>query len=304
MAPDLPFERVPVGALPLNALQVAGSHNSYHVAPVVALHASHKYSHKPLDEQLAGGLRAIELDVHLRDDGTFDIYHIALIDPRVTCATFEECLRLVATWSTAHPTHAPIFIWIELKDDTGGQTISDPQVLEPVILRAFAREKLITPAWLRGSHASLRQRVMTAGWPRLDEARGKVMFSLVNRDDRARAYSHEHTSLDDRLMFINATADQIGMPWAVVTEVSPDDPAAIAKAHAGRLMTVSNICAIDMSDETCQQRLGSALQSGIHMLKDDLPFAISGRSYVLKLPGTSPGCNPVSAPPGCAGPLE
>ena len=35
------------------------------------------------------------------------------------------------------------------------------------------------------------------------------------------------------------------------------------------------------------------------MLKDDLPFATDGRSYTLQLPGCSPGCNPVTAPPNC-----
>lgn len=292
------------GSVPMNGLQVAGTHNSYHVAPIVAFHASHAYTHKPLDQQLAGGMRALELDVHMRADGTFDVYHIAVIDPQVTCSTFEECLRTVATWSSAHPTHAPIFIWIEIKDDTGGSPIDDPAKLEPVILKVFARERLITPGWLKGNFASPRERIMTAGWPRLDDVRGKIMFSIVNRDKRTVAYSHESTSLDDRLMFVSAQPDQFDMPWAVVTEVNPDDPATVTRAQASRLMTVANICAIDMNDDTCGKRLTAAVQIGIHMLKDDLPFAVSGRTYTLKLPNGSPGCNPVTAPAGCSVPLE
>ncbi|HET6284763.1 MAG TPA: Ca2+-dependent phosphoinositide-specific phospholipase C [Polyangia bacterium] len=300
--PDVP--PLDGAGVPMNGLQVGGTHNSYHLAPTIAFHPSHAYSHKPLNEQLAGGMRALELDVHLRTDGTFDVYHIALIDPQVTCSTFEECLGTIATWSSAHPSHVPIFIWVEIKDDTGGSPINDPQTLEPVILKVFARERLITPAWLRGNFASPRERIMTAGWPRLDEARGKIMFSIVNRDKRTVAYSHDSTSLDDRLMFVSAQADQFDMPWAVVTEVNPDDAATVMRAQASRLMTVANICAIDMTDAACQQRLTAAVQNGVHMLKDDLPFPVSGRTYTLKLPSGSPGCNPVTAPPGCTVPLE
>jgi hypothetical protein len=35
------------------------------------------------------------------------------------------------------------------------------------------------------------------------------------------------------------------------------------------------------------------------MLKDDLPFTIAGRAYVLELPMGSPGCNPVTARAEC-----
>lgn len=283
----------------LNALQVAGTHNSYHVAPLVAFHASHKYTHRPLDEQLAGGLRALELDVHLRNDGVFDVYHIAVIDQRATCETFEACLRTVANWSGANPRHTPIFIWIEIKDDTGGSPIDDPQKLEETILRVFPREKLITPDSLRGSHASPRERIMKTGWPRVDDVRGKIMFSVLNRDERARVYTRDYTSLNDRLMFVSATAEQYEMPWAAVTEAYVDDPSLMAKAHASRLLTTSNVCAIDRSDDDCRQRLATALAAGVHMLKDDLPFTANGRGYTLTLPKGSPGCNPVTAPPSC-----
>jgi hypothetical protein len=305
--PDVAVERgtpdagAPPGPLTLAALQVAGTHNSYHLAPLVALHNSHKYSHRPLDQQLDGGVRALELDVHLRDDGTFDIYHIALIDPRASCPTLEVCLRVIATWSAAHPRHTPIFVWLELKDDTGGNPIDDPQKLEDTILRVLPRERLITPMSLRGTFASPRERVTAAGWPPIDDVRGKVMISVLNRDARARVYTHDFTSLDDRLMFVSAAADQLEMPWAVVTEVNlDDDPAAIRRAHALRLLVKANVCAVDRSDDDCRQRLTRAVSSGVHMLKDDLPFVVGGRAYFLQLPGGSPGCNPVTAPASCA----
>src|SRR5439155_5666446 len=133
-ANDAPLrESGPPGPLTIESLQVIGTHNSYHRAPAIAFDASHKYTQLPLDQQLAGGVRALELDLHLRSDGGYDVYHINVIDPNTTCATFDECLGVVSTWSNAHPNQAPILIWLELKDDTGGKPIKDVVQIEAVI---------------------------------------------------------------------------------------------------------------------------------------------------------------------------
>lgn len=288
------------GPLTIEALQVAGTHNSYHIAPAVAFDASHKYTQLPLDQQLAGGVRAFELDLHLRDDGGFDIYHITLIDPNSTCATLQDCLGVVSTWSGAHPKHTPIFIWFELKDDTGGQPINDLVPIETAILKVFPKEQLITSAWLRGAYASPHERILKSGWPTLEEAQGKIMFSIITRDARTQQYAHDFTSLDDRLMFVNPTPAQYDMPWASITKVDDLlDSASIAGAHKAHLLVDANICAVNMKDDECQMRLTTGISAGVNMLHDDLPFPIAGRAYSLKLPGGSPGCNPVTAPPGC-----
>jgi hypothetical protein len=295
-----PREAGPTGPLTIESLQVIGTHNSYHRAPAIAFDASHKYTHLPLDQQFDGGVRAIELDLHLRTDGGYDVYHIAVIDPNTTCATFDVCLGVVSTWSDAHPRHAPIFIWLELKDDTGGQPIKDVVPIEAVIQKVFPPEKIITAAWLKGTYASPHARILAAGWPTLEEARGKVMFGIINRDDRTKAYSHDFTSLDDRIMFVNAAPDQLDMPWAALTKVDDVTPTdAVMNAHAAHLVVGVNVCAVNMADADCQVRLTTAISTGIHLLQDDLPFPVQGRTYSAKLPGGSPGCNPVTAPPGC-----
>jgi Phosphoinositide phospholipase C, Ca2+-dependent len=292
-----------LATMTVEALQVAGTHNSYHQAPLVAFDASHAYTQKPLDQQLAGGVRALELDLHLASDGTFQIYHISVIDPNSSCQTLDACLGIIATWSTAHPRHTPIFLWFELKDDTGGSPINDVVPIEAVLLKAFTRDRIMTPAWLRGTYASPRARLMAAGWPALDEARGKIMFSIITHDARTQAYSHGGTSLDDRLMWLKAEPTEFGLPWAAVTK-DLEDPALIANAHAAHILLGVNTCAINMTDDACTARLQQFASAGVHMLADDLPFQISGRSYWLRLPGGSPGCNPVTAPPSCATPLE
>jgi Phosphoinositide phospholipase C, Ca2+-dependent len=289
----------PTGPLTIEALQVIGTHNSYHKAPAIAFDASHKYTHLPLDQQLAGGVRGLELDLHLRSDGVFEVYHIAIIDPNTTCATFEECLGVIASWSGAHPTHVPIFIWLELKDDTGGNAIQDLVPIENVITKVFASDKLITSAWLKGSYPSPHDRILAAGWPTLQEAHGRVMFTIINRDDRTKAYAHDFTSLDDRIMFVNAAPDQLTMPWASITKVDSGQNDVVVSAHAAHLLVATNVCAVNMTDDACTMLLATDTASGIHMLHDDLPFPVSGRSYHAALPGGSPGCNPVTAPAGC-----
>jgi len=132
----------------MEALQVAGTHNSYHQAPIIAFDASHAYTQKPLDQQLNGGVRALELDLHLANDGSYDIYHLTLIDPNSSCPKLDGCLNIIATWSASHPRHVPIVLWFELKDANGGQPINDLVPVEAALLKAFPREKIITPAWL------------------------------------------------------------------------------------------------------------------------------------------------------------
>jgi len=287
-------------SMTIEGLQVAGTHNSYHIAPLIAFDASHKYTHVPLDQQLAGGLRAFELDLHLRADGVFEIYHIAIIDTGTTCATLDDCLGVIATWSSAHPKHTPITIWFELKDDTGGNMITDIVPVEQVITKVFAKDKLITPVWLRGSYASPHERITMAGWPTLQEAQGKIMFAIITRDARTQQYSHDFTSLDDRLIWVNPTPDQFSMPWAAITKVEDLTLSSdIAAAHTAHLLVDANTCAVNLTDDQCQMRATTAITSGVHMLHDDLPFAVQGRAYSLKLPKGSPGCNPVTAPASC-----
>jgi len=143
----------------INQIQVIGSHNSYHagfapseraylekVAPKTL--RSLDYSHAPLDVQLTGGVRQLEIDVfadtkggrfahlniddkvaaaglpadppfdpnHVMDKPGFKVMHVQGLDQRSTCQTFVACLTTVRTWSKQHPGHIPIFLLIETKE--------------------------------------------------------------------------------------------------------------------------------------------------------------------------------------------
>jgi len=133
----------------LNQIQVLGTHNSYHIAPVPAMlaaigpqSADIEYTHRPLTEQLSQlGIRQFELDVFADPIGGryatpaalsmvpgltapgsdlsrpgFKVLHTPDTDYLTTCATLVACLTEIRDWSRQNPRHVPIQIQIEAKD--------------------------------------------------------------------------------------------------------------------------------------------------------------------------------------------
>ena len=146
--------RVAVDALPMTAIQVIGTHNSYKaaIAPseMAALKAINPktaagldYSKPPLKVQLDAGARQIELDYVYDPQGgrymnplglklaketaPYDnrlmaapgmkVMHVPDIDYRSVCQTFVQCLTEMAEWSRRHPDHMPILVIMNLKED-------------------------------------------------------------------------------------------------------------------------------------------------------------------------------------------
>ena len=163
-------------ALPINHLQVIGSHNSYKQAIDPKLFAVLQkadsasmsridYEHQSLTEQLTLGLASLEIDVYadakggkyahprgldmapgqppfdaagaMQDPG-FKVFHIQDIDFRSNCPTFRQCLQELKRWSVAHPEHPPVFITMNAKDDA----ISRPGFTAPEPFTAAVFDQL------------------------------------------------------------------------------------------------------------------------------------------------------------------
>jgi hypothetical protein len=143
--------------LPINKVQVIGSHNSYKRAIDSALFQLFKaknpqaalgleYSHIPLGQQLDLGLRNLEIDVYADEKGGkyahpkgleweaasnpppydpngemnapgFKVFHVQDLDFRTNCLTFAGCLKQLKAWSDQHPDHYPIYITMNTKDE-------------------------------------------------------------------------------------------------------------------------------------------------------------------------------------------
>ena len=290
--------------LTLEHIQVKGTHNSYHLKPLIPFDKSHDYSHAPLDEQLESqGVRAFELDVH-KGLGGLEVYHITVIDAVSTCDTFGGCLGVIKGWSDAHPQHLPITVWIEIKDQTGGSAIGagDLDGLDDVVRGVFPADKLLTPDDIQGDHASVQDALAGDGWPLIDSVRGQVLFVLLNVEDtHAANYTANYTTLAGRAMFARATPKQFNLPWAAIAKLGAGDAADITAAHAAHLLIATNVCGAGEADDACFATLDTAKAAGIHMLKDDFPAAVPNKAYWMDLPDGNPArCNPVTAPPDCS----
>ena len=86
--------------------------------------------------------------------------------------------------------------------------------LEAEILSVFDRDEVITPDDVRGDADTLESAILAGdAWPTIEEARGRVLFALVDVDQRRATYVGDATSLEGRLLF---TSSEEGRPDAAV----------------------------------------------------------------------------------------
>lgn len=159
--------------LPINRIQVIGSHNSYKQAIDPALFRAFSqrdsvsaskldYEHIPLTDQLDMGLLNLEIDVYADEKGGkyahpkgldwakgqapydtdgimnepgFKVLHVPDLDFRSDALTFKRCLQKLREWSEKHPDHYPVFITLEAKD--GASKNTELTVPEPFTGKIF-----------------------------------------------------------------------------------------------------------------------------------------------------------------------
>ena len=241
------------------------------------------------------------------------VFHVQDVDFRTRCLKLLACLRTIKQWSDANPQHAPIMILLELKDDP----IPDPGIgfviprqfgavdLDKVDRKAravFSEEELLTPDDVRGDHATLEEAVLADGWPRLADARGKVLFALDNEGEEKSLYLSAHPSLRGRVMF---TSSRPGAPEAAFVKLN--DPLGDG-ALIRDLVARGYIIRTRADADTVQARTGDTTQrdaafgSGAQFVSTDYPVPDPDfTGYFAALPGGgSVRCNPVNAPAGCS----
>jgi len=201
------------------------------------------YTHPPLDEQFSAlGIRQIELDVYADPDGGlfanplsyrmlnavggaagpnpnpdgsllkpgFKILHVPDIDYRTTVRSLRDALQQIQKWSLGHPTHVPLLILMELKDEEIKGLIQPikftPDLLNEIdvtIHECFESDHLMTPDDVRKSRETLRDAVLEDGWPSLVACRGRILFALDNEGRLRDDYLAGHPSLAKRVMFVS-----------------------------------------------------------------------------------------------------
>ncbi|WP_088185387.1 Ca2+-dependent phosphoinositide-specific phospholipase C [Sphingobium sp. Z007] len=193
-------------ALPINAIQVVGTHNSYalpadpramalmsprlsalmaktmetlspaqraqladeHPGGLTDMATSLDYVQTPLEAQLRGGVRSIEIDLQpdpkggayadplpyrlLREQGArnlapiyrdelvrpgLKVLHVADLDFRSQCPTFRSCLTLMRQWSDSEPNHSSVFVLLEPKLSGLDRAIPGATAVPPFDKAAF-----------------------------------------------------------------------------------------------------------------------------------------------------------------------
>jgi hypothetical protein len=235
----------------INRIQVIGSHNSYKQAIDPRLFrllqerdslsmSKIDYSHVSIVDQLNLGLLNLEIDVYADTQGGryahphgldwvpgqpeydpqgvmkepgFKVMHIQDIDFRSHCLTFKQCLEQLKQWSNEHPTHNPVFITMNAKDEAPSRpgftipekfTAATYDALDKEIMDYLGVQYVITPDKVRGKNKTLEGAVLKNNWPRLREAQGKFLFILDENGEKRELYTAGHPSLKGRVFFANA----------------------------------------------------------------------------------------------------
>lgn len=296
-----------------------------------------QYTHRPLPEQFSTlGIRQIELDVYADPEGglydspwAWGIYlgqlgaiypgleepgtkvlHIQDLDWRSTCPYFVQCLQQILAWSDAHPGHLPIMILIEVKDAPLPPPLTFPPPipfgaaefdrLESEILSVFPRDHLITPDDVRGGAPTLEDAVLARGWPTLGDARGKVLFTLDNRDKRG-VYLDGHPSLAGRLIFTDGEPGEADAAFVKRNDPVGNEAAIrdlIARGYIVRTRADADTVQARTNDPT--QREAALTSAATYVSTDYAAPDPRFSSYSVAIPGGEIArCNPVNAPPGC-----
>jgi len=250
-------------------------------------------------------------DPALRQPG-FKVMHTQDIDFQSVCPLFVDCLKQLQAWSTAHPKHAPLVVLVEAVDeplpDVGpinpGFVVPIPigtpelDALDAEVRTVFTPDQMITPDAVRGAHPTLEDAVLHGGWPTLRQARGKVVFALIDKHD---PYVAGHPSLQGRAMFVTS---EPGQPEAAF--VVRDNPTGIGPQIAD-LVKRGYLVRTRADEDTVEARSNStarrntAITSGAQVVSTDYPVPDKRFGpYVVQLPGGTPArCDPVNGPPGC-----
>lgn len=340
----------------INQIQVVGSHNSYHLratqseyeirqAVAPEFNVGLDYEHPALGIQFSSQrVRQIELDVFadpkgglysdplirsfagegplpaaekaVMDAPGIKVLHAQDVDYRSNCLSFVACLEAVKTWSDANPTHAPIAILIELKDDAI-PIISSPPAVTPIpwtstnisdidheINSVFDAPSIIRPDDVRGAHATVNEGALAGNWPTLGESRGKVLFLMDNSAKQA-DYLSAFPGLRGADLFTNA---QPGDPDAAFVERNTptgDNTAAIQdlvrQGYVVRTRADADTIEARANDTSTRD---AAFASGAQWVSTDYPgpgsAALLGSSYSVEMPGgVTARCNPINGPTGC-----
>ena len=288
----------------INQIQFVGSHNSYKQAMPDSfvkqlmkvnpkLLESLDYEHIPLGDQLDLGIRKLELDIfYLAEDKRFLVGHVQQIDMSSNCESLRICLSQIISWSEDNPTHSPIWISFNAKDNyilglpTPETFTHEAFLLMDSIFEEMFGDKLIRP-----------RDIVDLQWPFLSEARGKFILILDEGGSKRDMY---YEDWQQRPMFTNAPE---GHPAAAIMIINDpigqfDEIQRLVKAGY-MIRTRADADTREARDNDTRRKV-AAFESGAQAVSTDyyIPATHFGNEYQVSLPEPVQ-CNPITAPKNC-----
>jgi hypothetical protein len=250
------------------------------------------------------------------------ILHKPEFDYRTNTPSFVSALRELRAWSQKNPGHIPVLVLIELKTNgpaSGVLTaITDPHertlvaafpaspawtddqlaTVEAEILSVFPLEKILTPAEVRGDAPTLRDAILTRGWPELEAVRGRVMFALDNENALRDRYLALPSRRTERLLFVSVPPEHPEAAWMKINNPVRDFTRIQEMVRAGFLVRTRADEELREAKTNDTSRRERAFASGAQFVSTDFPAPDPRYSdYCVTLPGNADAAlNPVSAP--------
>ena len=234
------------------------------------------------------------------------VLHVPRIDARSVHPTFQEALIAVRNWSGKNPNHLPVMILVELKDRAENPLAPKPikfdraqmEALEKEILGILKPDKIITPDFVRGDSANLRDAIGKNGWPDLGRCRGKIMFCLDNEGSHRDEYLKGNPTLEKRLLFASVGPDHPAAAWMKRNNPAGSFQEIQKLVKAGFMVRTRADANTVEARANDLSRARKALASGAQFISTDFSEKVPRISeYVVRLPGRALSrANPVSAP--------
>ncbi len=235
------------------------------------------------------------------------VLHVPDVDFRTTAVTFKDALGQIRAWSQAYPAHVPIFVLVELKDDAIPALPTRPvkfgkaelDSVDAEIRSVFRPSEIFTPDDVRGDAPTLREAILSKGWPKLDDVRGKVFFGLDNEDEHRELYLEGHPTLENRVMFASVAREHPAAGWMKVNDAVEDFARIRDLVASGFLVRTRADSDTTQSRQNDPTRRDKALASGAQFVSTDYPEPrLDFSPYEVRLPGKVVArANPVSAGP-------
>ncbi len=295
------------------------------------------YTHRPLQEQLGIlGVRQLEIDLYADPDGGhfaepkgprfakerelgtvpnhdpdralhrpgLKIIHVPDVDFVSRPLTFRQALQEIRDWSSEHPFHFPIFVMIELKEDSLGPEFTPVLPFNAEQLAAVDREireeiperQRFEPDQLRNGLPTLREAVVGQGWPAVSDLLGKILFALDNEGALRDRYLGTSNNLAGKVLFVSVPQEHPAAAWFKVNDPIQSFDTIQDLVRQGFLVRTR----ADAS--TVQARLNDGTQrdkafaSGAQFISTDYPEPnLSFSPYQVRFPaGIVARANPVS----------